>query len=365
MIPHKQSLVQQVASILRKGIREGLWADWLPGERALCETLRVSRSTLRTAINLLQVEGVLVAVHGRGTQIIGKPQQVESPACRGALIGLITSTSIEQVRPTTAIWLDELRELLFEAGFLFKICHGSQYARRNPSSDLAFLHSSHQAICWILQQSTKSMQKWFETSRIPCVVAGTSYEGIAVPSVDLDYRALCRHAVGTMVSRGHRRISMLTPATNKAGDLEGEVGFQEGLNLSPHYDLKAAVFRHGDALEQISRAIDRILKIEEPPTAILVSKSYVYLTLISRAAQMGLRVPHDISVVCRETDPFLQYVTPRPAHYTVDPRMYARRLLRTVIGVIDGAISGDKKTLILPQFKSGESLANRRKATAA
>ncbi len=275
MIPRKQSLVHQVASILRNGIREGLWTDWLPGERALCGAYRVSRNTLRAALNRLESEGVLTAVHGKGTRITGTPQQVEREPNREAVVGFISSRAIEQVRPTTAIWIDELRERLFEAGLLLRIYHGSQYFRRDPGPALESLHKHHSPSCWILPNSTRPMQEWFEERRIPCVIAGSTYEGIALPSVDIDYRALCRHAAGIMLSRGHRRVCMLNPETTNPGDLEGEAGFQEGLELSHQPDIIAPVLRHGNALQEICLTIDHIFKAPQPPTAILVAKSYI------------------------------------------------------------------------------------------
>ena len=355
MIPRKKSLVHQVAAILRDGIRSGLWSDWLPGERALCETYKVSRNTVRAAINRLETEGFLEAVHGTGTRIIGIPEVTIEPG-RTGVVGLITSRSIEETRPTTAIWLDELRARLFQSGLRLKIHEGRQYFREHPERGLELLQRQYNHSCWLLQQSTKRMQQWFSENRIPCAVAGSAYPGIALPSVDIDYQALCRHAVGLMIGRGHRRICMLTPASRRAGDLKGENGFNEGMETSPHHHLEGRIVRHGNGIRDVSAAIERILETDKRPTAILVARSYVYLTLVSQMAQIGMRVPNDISVVCREADPFFQFLTPNPSHYYADPIIYARKLVGTVLNVIDGDILRDSQSLTLPEFAAGESL---------
>jgi LacI family transcriptional regulator len=364
MIPRKQSLVHQVASILRDGVRDAIWTEWLPGERVLCENYKVSRNTLRAAIDRLASEGVLIAVHGTGTRIVGKPR-TENEVSREGVVGIISSRTIERVRPSTAIWVDELRERLFEAGLLLRIHLGRQFYQGDPSHSLESLLKRHPASCWLLQQSTGSMQEWFATNRIPCVVAGSAYDGVAVPSVDLDYRVLCRHAVGSMIGQGHRRVCMITPESKCQGDMEGEAGFWEGIEMSHHRDVESTLIRHGNDKKEIRLAVDKVLTQKVRPTAILVGRSFVYLTLVSRMAQLGLKIPGNISVVCREADPFLKFLTPRPTHYYINPIAYAGKLLDALLGTIEGDIGKELQTLILPELEIGMSLAPPPKVSAA
>jgi GntR family transcriptional regulator, transcriptional repressor for pyruvate dehydrogenase complex len=68
---HRQRLYDAVAEELRRfiansGLRAG---DRLPSERELCERLRVGRTTLREALRLLQMSGLIDIRHGRGAFI--------------------------------------------------------------------------------------------------------------------------------------------------------------------------------------------------------------------------------------------------------------------------------------------------------
>jgi DNA-binding GntR family transcriptional regulator len=56
-IPKRQSLVSQTAAYLRAKFATGIWNPSLPGERRLCETLQVSRNTLRAALQNLANAG--------------------------------------------------------------------------------------------------------------------------------------------------------------------------------------------------------------------------------------------------------------------------------------------------------------------
>jgi GntR family transcriptional regulator len=64
-----QSLVRQVTDLIREQIIKGSWkpGTQLPSEDELCKALNVSRGTLRNALNNLDMEGIIVRLHGVGT----------------------------------------------------------------------------------------------------------------------------------------------------------------------------------------------------------------------------------------------------------------------------------------------------------
>jgi len=59
----------QIAELLRGRIREGAWTtgERLPSEQAFCAEFRVSRPTVRHALDLLLQEGLISREQGRGT----------------------------------------------------------------------------------------------------------------------------------------------------------------------------------------------------------------------------------------------------------------------------------------------------------
>jgi DNA-binding FadR family transcriptional regulator len=54
LIPQRTSLSNEVVKVLREGLTSGVWSEWLPGERSLCERLHVSRPTVRAALGELR-----------------------------------------------------------------------------------------------------------------------------------------------------------------------------------------------------------------------------------------------------------------------------------------------------------------------
>jgi len=95
-IPRRQSLVSQTAAILRDEIKRGAWKQWLPGERVLCETLQVSRNTLRAALAQLKRDSVIRSDHGTGNRILLRATR-RSRALKSHDVGLIVQRQLESV----------------------------------------------------------------------------------------------------------------------------------------------------------------------------------------------------------------------------------------------------------------------------
>lgn len=354
-LPQRQSLVAQTAIFLTQRMEVGEWCDWLPSERALCELLQVSRNTLRAALSRLASEGRIRAVHGAGNQIL-KPRPASASRRPPPDVALLAPEPIERLRPMQSLWIDDMRALLSERGVKLRIFHGHHYFAANPGPALQKLVTRHPHGCWILMLAGETVQRWFKANAIPCVVAGSTYPGLDLPFRDLDHRAMCRHAAGALLGLGHRRLMLLTQKSKRAGDLEGEAGFLEGVRQSRHPDATATVLHHDESLGSVVSAVRRIVRLQPRPTGLIVVHPYYYLAVASRLAQCGVQVPRDMSMISRDDDPFLGYLAPAPARYVVGPHLMARSLLRPVLARLEGSVVTPRASRIMPEFRRGESI---------
>lgn len=349
-----QSLTSQVSTRITAEIEKGTWSGWLPGERDLAKTLQIGRKTLRKALGQLQRDGVLATQHGLGHRILAP-----SPSSRARAetsVGLLTPESLENLRPYTALWVDELRAMLFENGVRFATFSGHRFFTSRPAKALARLVEQHPHTCWILANSNEQLQHWFLDERVPCVIAGSSHAGLPLPSVDLDNFAVCRHAVGEMLRLGHRRVAFFTKQSAHAGDLESERGFEHGVRASHHRDVEHVIVRHDGTVDGAYRALGRMFGIAAAPTAVLVAQSAFYLTTIAFLAERGLRVPSQVSLISRNDDTFLAYLKPAPARYACNPKTFAKRLLLQLQLCFAGETGGHTIHRIEPKFIAGDSL---------
>jgi len=355
-LPQRHSLVGQTVAFLDKQIAAGQWREWLPAERTLCEMLQVSRSTLRRAMTELRRDGAIRTEHGAGHRILSGRKKT-SRRLPSHAVALLTPEPLERLRPTQTLWIDDLRAMLSERSCRLHVLHGRQYFRAKPGAALEKLVRQHPHGCWILLRATPGCQQWFARCGLPCLVAGTCHSGVDLPFRDLDHRAMCRHAVGTLLALGHRRVAFIAQKDRLAGDLESEAGFLEGMQRSRHPDATASVCEHDATTAGIVQSLERLLARKSPPTALLVANAYHALSVVSGLAALGRSVPRDVSVISRDEDPFLSFMVPEPARYEAIPQEFARSLLQPVLELLAGRTVSQRAVRLMPQFVRGASLA--------
>lgn len=352
-LPQRLSLVAQTTAILREQIQAGGWADFLPGENELCEKLRVSRVTLRAALTELQREGLVRAGQGRRRAIVERRRR--SLLADNRQVALLSPGPLHSLQPEHLFWIDALREHLAEEGYHLDI-HVSR-AAYGPGQEKALKLLAEQArpAGWVLFQSTETMQKWFSERQLPCVITGSRHAGVSLPSVDIAYRAVCRHAAGLFLKRGHARLALLNPASGNAGDLASEQGFLDAAS-GGRRDVEAQVIRHDGTVEGLCHKLDALLQRPQPPTAFLVSRSGHVLTAASHLLRRGRRLPQDAALISRDNSLFLANLVPAIAHYAYDPNLFARKISKAVIGMVHGDKAKSQDHQIMPQFVPGQTL---------
>jgi DNA-binding LacI/PurR family transcriptional regulator len=132
--------------------------------------------------------------------------------------------------------------------------------------------------------------------RVPIVLINNQHPGAFVHSVmisNLDgTRAVARHLAGL----GHRRIAYLGDQFGHESDVERLAGYRAGLDAA-RIRFAPELVVHGDGKPEAAvRAMDKLLELRHPPTAVCCYNDMSALGALRSIYQRGLRVPEDISV---------------------------------------------------------------------
>lgn len=350
-VPPRPSLVTHSADFLRGVIRSGEWSDTLPSERSLCTRLRISRPTLRAVLTELENEGVISAVENKRRSILntGKPRENVRTS---TVIAMLSPVPIQLMPPFVLFWMDALRELLATSGFQLDVHVCAPCFSRRPAGRLKQLIQRVPAAAWVLFRSTRFMQEWFAEQRLPAIIAGSCARGVSMPSVDIDYRAACRHAATLLRQKGHQRIALLLPDAEHGGDAESELGFREALPSGEG----GLVLRHSESSASVVAHVDQALSLKPRPTAFLVARSVHTLTVVTHLLRLGHRLPQEFDVVSRDDDSFLDHVVPRMTRYAADPAKFARRLSKLVSELAQTGRASSTPVRLMPDLCRGETV---------
>lgn len=350
-IPMRQSLAVQAADAITKAINEGTWKEHLPSERRLCELLRVSRPTVRTALRMLSDNGLVEIRQGRRNRLLGQPKPPLRRLSR--LIGLVTHEPFTHMALATYQLISDMRAQLAQQGFTTEVLVCQAHSPRTQRRKLEDFVRQNRVLCCVLLSVSKELQQWFSEHSVPALVLGSCHSEVRLPSLDIDYRSVCRHAGGIFLSKGHRRMALVVPHSGVAGDLASERGFMEAIQLKHYADARATIVRHNGTAQNIATKLDALFNSAHAPTALLVAKPQHVFIVILYLLKRGLTVPDTVSFIARDHDHIFETVSPPIAHYTLQDETFAHRLSRLVLQMVSLGNLEFEPNLIFPRYFPG------------
>lgn len=139
---------------------------------------------------------------------------------------------------------------------------------------------------------------------------------LPTPFVGIDDRAAARTAAEYLRELGHEHVGVLTFVT--ALDAEGRLGlflsterlagYKDGLGSA--WDEQAVRTVRPNAPEPARRAALELLQSDKPPTAILAMSDVLAVGALQAAAELGVDVPTELSVVGFDDSPAATLATP-------------------------------------------------------
>lgn len=352
--PIFRNRANQVLEYLRLRLASGQWRDRLPPERLLVQELGVSRWTLRVALKELQRDGLIGGRSQAGTEIIRAPAPHKK--VRAISVGLVINRTMDLFAPRIAFLIEQLRHLLHIQGATLEVCLTPYLRSGGVSAHFKQLLQSRRHDCWVLLSPLESMQLWCAEHGFPVMVYGTAMEASRLPYAALDFRALCRHAAGTMIARGHRRLALILSEPVKSDDHLSRLGFAEGVEHSSHGKVEATYEVHDQSHEAIIRLTDRLLARRNPPTAWLICRQGSFTRFYTHLLHRGVRLPERLSILCRDWDHYFGEFMPAPTSYRLDTSRLLHRAARLVLRVALGQVHPGEAVLEMPELSPGETL---------
>ncbi len=192
---------------------------------------------------------------------------------------------------------------------------------------------------------------------------------IAVPFVTLEATGLdplhglsvdqvggARLAVRHLVELGHERIAHLAGPLDWIEARARVAGFEAELAAS---ELGAGTVLEGDWTADAGYRLGRELlsvRREDAPTAVFAANDQLALGVLHAASQLGLRVPHDLSVVGFDDMPEAAHFQPPLTTVRQDFTEIGRRAMARLVSALGGE-DAPADALILPELIVRESTA--------
>ena len=157
-------------------------------------------------------------------------------------------------------------------------------------------------------------------------------------STGIDDVAVGRMATEHLIGLGHRRIALIGDTTDNVFGFTVPVmrqsGYEEalagaGIDIDDRLMVDGAFTVQGGA-----EALDQLMALDEPPTAIFASGDIMALGVMQRARQLGIDTPGDISIVGVDDQPVAEMLGLTTVHQ--DVAEHGARVARWLVDLLRG-----------------------------
>ena len=345
-------IADQAAVALRRAIGQGLWSSILPGEYELARRLGISRPSVHTALSELARDGLVAISKGRRARVLANHQLVRPPPT----VCVVRSASREMLGPAEHPVLLAMRAELAIQGVGWEEVLDARLSGKSPGHYLDQIVEGRRHMCWMMLIASEAVQGWFAAAGLPAMVLGSCFPGVRLPSVDVNYRAIGWHAASCISRLGHRHVAFVLPADLAPGDSACREGAGQYLRKSGT-PISITDVVAGNSAPDVQAKLDRILTDRSRPTVIMTTRPSHTQSVLVHLLRSGLRIPEDISLVARDTDPLFELGTPELTRYRSTVAKQAHRAAEVARALLAGHPVSSKPVLITPTFIAGKTLA--------
>jgi len=258
----------------------------------LTEQFRVSRRTIREALNLLEKDRLIIRQQGRGT-FVADPAFTTPVQGKAAIIAMM-------VYEREYFFEKVIQGGSFQAARQgYTLATGSNGTQEEETEHVhAFLRNGILGVVLAPRgQASKASYDHLDHNGMPIVLLDTLIDGVEEDFVAVDNAKGIVSAVRYLLDLGHRRIGYLghnglADAPCRSERVRGYLDAcrEFGLEQRPEWFLEMSPQDDSSLLVQTLRKKNR-------PTAFVTYNDTWAIRIIKAAREIGLRVPEDLSVV--------------------------------------------------------------------
>ncbi len=294
---------ERIGEHLKRQIRDGQLPPGtaLPSEQQLASLFESARSTVRQAMGMLEQEGLVSRVQGKGTFVHQNARQRLASGLD--ILALVIPEVLSGFYPSLQ---HSFEESASHSQNQMLVCCTRNNLDKQGNVILQLIDNQVGGVA-IVPASTPPTPAYqirqLQKAGIPVVLCHRPVEGITAPLLGLPFQKIGRLAGESLVARGHRRFAFFAPHCTHTTDLYLE-GFQRALNdvdckLQTHncYFGADGVIDMQELDAEIAGSLKRILNHPERPTALFTTFDSMAERVYLHLTKMGLRMPEDISLI--------------------------------------------------------------------
>lgn len=316
------SAANQVASHMRGEILRGAITGTLPGIHTLAKGLAVNHKTVKAAVGLLEREGILIP------QGVGRARRIVLPTETGALTSLRVAILNHDPPHALERYAVEMLYALLDSGHR-AFFSGKSLVEMRMNPERVMKHVADTAAnAWVVVSGSHEILQRMITFETPVFSLSGRKDDLPIAWSGPLKSEATRQATRRLVELGHRRIVMIVRADRRLPTLG--VSEQAFIDELQDHGIPTGPYHLPDWIETadgLHACLDSLFR-STPPTALILDEPACFFAVQQHLLSKGLRVPRDVSLVCRNAHPDFDWFQPKVAHIDWNYEVVLKALLR-------------------------------------
>ncbi|GAB2723443.1 GntR family transcriptional regulator [Paenibacillus thermoaerophilus] len=299
-LPKYLQLKNEIMSWIKSGkLSPG---DRMPTENEIAERFGISRQTVRQTFGVLEQEGLLQRMQGKGTYVSSPPARRREWTNAEKTIGVVTTYISDYIFPHIVRGAEAAMR---SRGYRMLLASTDNDKDKERETLEAMLR---QPIAGLIIEPTRSAEGnpnldlylSLDYKRIPYLMINERYPEMTGPYLKVDDEAGGFKATEHLIRLGHRRIAgfFKTDDLQGVGRLKGFIRAHQAYEVPLEPDAVVHFATRDKTVKPAEAALGMLMSGEgERPTAFVCYNDELAIRLLETIRQAGLTVPGDVSVV--------------------------------------------------------------------
>lgn len=204
---------------------------------------------------------------------------------------------------------------------------------------------------------TAETTRFLLRQRVPVVEVDRRFSDGDCDAVVIDNRGSARSATRHLLELGHRRIALLIDEDDWTTGRERREGYADALEAAGIPHDEELVVPTGWDVDAARREARAVLRGADRPTAVFAANNVLAEGTWRAAAELGLRIPDDLSLVAFDDVPWMSMVTPGVTAVAQDAGAMGRAAVQSLLDRLADPGAGTRTVLLSAALRRRGSTA--------
>ncbi|OQP06170.1 GntR family transcriptional regulator [Geobacillus sp. 46C-IIa] len=350
----------QIRQYIVDNIQQKKWKpdDKIPSENELAEKFKVSRITVKKALDSLVEEGIIYRIQGRGS-FVAKEKDSQNLIYQNKMSQRNMNKLIACIIPRLnsqfiTIMVGEIEKLLSQYGYRMILCqtYDSQQLETQILKEVLRLGVDGIMIYPAEGETYNEEILKLTIEKFPLVLIDRYFRGIGANSVCTDNILGAYEATIHLLELGHSKIGIISSIPDGTTSVEDRIkGFEKALTehnvpIDHHLYLLDLTFEEHNNTNK-DKIWDFLSNHRDVSALFVVNNG---LTVMEVALEMGFTIPQDLSIIMFDDYEFSHLLKVPPTCMRQQEKLLGQEAVKLIISTIENPLQKRQQIFIPPKL---------------